>query len=253
MTIVPQDFPYEAQQGEWMCGAAALCMVYRSLGQDARQREVWQSISSKNRSGVLIGRARLMCQDAWSRGLSAVLLQAKDLWLALSDCLANDVRVILRHRFDLKSSAWHFSLVVGIDCDRALLHDPRVGPLRPMNRTEIQALAWPRQDFRHGLWSTDQELGNIIVAFRHAEEETNCCPSCGQQIPEAIGCPRCDCRIPLRPAAALGCADDGNGLGLPFGLCPTRRWQAVLCPFCATRLTYVTGLATSPSTEGADE
>ena len=37
--------PYEQQHEQRSCGAAALCMVYRSLGLPANQSEIWQRVA----------------------------------------------------------------------------------------------------------------------------------------------------------------------------------------------------------------
>src|SRR5262245_49511442 len=98
----PMDaVPYEAQFNAWSCGAACLVMVYRSLGIVAHQREVWQRIARMGHRGQPRGHTKQIAQEALGRGLAALIVQARDPWLAVSRCLAQSsqpVRIIVNHR-----------------------------------------------------------------------------------------------------------------------------------------------------------
>ncbi|MEI4861631.1 hypothetical protein Q8G41_29010, partial [Klebsiella pneumoniae] len=72
------EVPYERQVNTLsprMCGAAALCMVYRSFGVVCSQEEVWPALVAPSATGVPCARTYLLCADALRRGLAAVTLQ----------------------------------------------------------------------------------------------------------------------------------------------------------------------------------
>ena len=65
---------YERQQdadGNRMCGAAALCMVYRFFGVECTQAEVWKAVAGGTRSA----RTRLICVDSLQRGFDALIVR----------------------------------------------------------------------------------------------------------------------------------------------------------------------------------
>src|SRR5437868_12294264 len=91
------DIPFESQRtapDPRMCGAAALCMVYRSFGLPADQGEVWKQVAC-SRQGRRLARTQPLCKDALRRGLSALILEARDPWAALRNCAAHAVQVVL--------------------------------------------------------------------------------------------------------------------------------------------------------------
>src|SRR5262249_52843482 len=103
------EIPYEPQRkvpDARMCGAAALCMVYRSFGIPCEQIEVWEQVARGPR-GRRAARTHVLCQDAGRRGLSGLILQAADPWAALQRCAAHGLRVILNHRLSLAKPDGH--------------------------------------------------------------------------------------------------------------------------------------------------
>ena len=57
------NIPYESQsqtENNRMCGAACLSMVYRSLGKEVPQSEIWEKIAKVNRFGSLASTTHLM-------------------------------------------------------------------------------------------------------------------------------------------------------------------------------------------------
>ena len=89
--IQVSEIPYERQAAGKMCGAAALHMVYASLGTPVPQWELWPSVTG----GHECARTRLLCADALARGLSSVILEARDPWQTLQSCQSQQARVVL--------------------------------------------------------------------------------------------------------------------------------------------------------------
>jgi hypothetical protein len=212
--------PYERQRdigGNQMCGAAALCMVYRSLGVDCIQSELWRAVAAGNQRA----RTRLIAADCLERGFDALIVRAREPWDTLRVCVRGAIRVILNHRGGLGSSQGHYSVLVALDDDRAMIHDPKAGPSRPLRRSELLNL-WlpngPRSEI------TDR----ILVAIAHRSSATACqCPCCQAGIPDSTRCPQCNTVIRLQPATVLGCTGPD---------CPGRLWDSIYCPQCDTRL-----------------
>ena len=76
------DIPYERQSdpaSNRMCGAAALCMVYRSLGMSCSQAEIAAKLPRLEPYANAGSRTYLLAQDALTRGLSAIVLRARTL------------------------------------------------------------------------------------------------------------------------------------------------------------------------------
>jgi Papain-like cysteine protease AvrRpt2 len=211
--------PYERQQdvgGNQMCGAAALCMVYRSLGVDCIQAELWRAVAAGNQRA----RTRLIAADCLERGFDALIVRAREPWDTLRVCVRGAIRVILNHRGDLGSSRGHYSVLVALDDDRAMIHDPGAGPSRSLRRSEFLNLWLPNGP-------RSEITGRILVAIVHRSSKPFACPCCLGVIPESTPCTQCNSTIRLQPAAVLGCADED---------CPGRLWDSIYCPQCDTRL-----------------
>ncbi len=204
--------PYEAQERSDGCAAAALAMVYRSLGIDCSQTELWPRITAPVR-GVPRGKTHLLCRDALSRGLDAVIIRAASPWSTLLRCFNAGVRVVLHHRHSLAHPGGHYSVLVELDDTEIRLHDPAQGPGHRL----------PRELFLH-LWTLGfgEVVGRVLVAI-HPPTKPIHSETCQHDLPESITCVSCGGTIRLRPAEALGCPVEG---------CPNRLWAACYCPWC---------------------
>jgi len=210
-----------------MCGAAALSMVYRSLGIGGTQQEVWERIARGDRHGTRAARTHLLAHDALEQGLAALVVQAADPWQTLTRCAAAGVRAILNHRLKADSPLGHYTVLLGVEGDEAILHDPQLGPRRRLDRAELLELWRPSA-------RRSEIPGHTLVAFSRSGPASASCPRCGTGIPPSIPCPGCRNPIPLRPAAVLGCIEPH---------CPERLWQRIFCPDCDRGLTQVPGPA----------
>jgi hypothetical protein len=206
--------PYEAQERPDGCAAAALGMVYRSLGLECTQAELWPRVSALVR-GARRGRTHLIGRDAQSCGLAAVVFRPASPWEALRGCDGQGVRVILHHRLSASEPAGHYSVLVAIDEASLLLHDPLRGPGRRLGRDEFLALWSPSAH-------SGEVAGHILVAVSASPGEPRC-SFCHSPCPESIDCAGCGSALRLRPSAAVGCLDP---------TCPGRRFEVCFCPWC---------------------
>ena len=213
------EIPYRQQQfegGDRRCGAAALAMVYASLGMADSQGAIWRQIAAASDGKARTARTHLLAQNALGRGLSAVVLQALRPWDLLGACWDSGVRVVLNHRLRLNSPSGHYSVLAGIDGERVILHDPQRGPARQ----------WLRQDFLQ-LWlpavGGGEIAGHVLVAIAPQETKAAMCRVCRTPVAEAVACTGCRHPIPLRLAAAMGCLRAG---------CDARLWKYLFCPYC---------------------
>jgi len=211
--------PYERQedlQTNRMCGAASLSMVYRSFGQTVPQAEIWARISKHNRTGSLASTTYLMAQDALHRGFSALAIQAKHPLQVLRLCRENGVRAVLNHRLKADSPAGHYTVLVDVDPECVVLHDPFFGPSRRLAHAELLELWLPR-------YANTEITGNMIIGVAAQPSTVPPCRLCGAVIPPKADCPNCEKPVSLQPASILGCTGAG---------CPARMWNYVCCPFC---------------------
>src|SRR5262245_29944119 len=213
--------PYESQERPAGCGAAALAMVYRSLGLSCGQEELWSRVS-RPRNGAPRGFTHLLCRDALGRGLCAVIVRPRDPWRTLTACLAASVRVILHHRIAADDPSGHYSVPVDIDDEGVTLHDPLLGASRRLAREELLRLWSPSG-------RSSEVVGNVLVAITD-ESDPGVCPSCEEPLPEKLACAACRFSICLRPAVAVGCLRSG---------CPGRRWEVCYCPSCDMTLWWL--------------
>ena len=209
--------PYEKQQSERMCGAAALCMVYRSLGLAVEQAEVWQAVQGKNALGDPCGDTHLLASDALERGLHALVLKACEPWPALGRCLENGARVVLNHRAATHSWTGHFTVPIQFGDTGVLVHDPQFGPARRISRDDLLTL-WQRN-----ISPLCEISGQVLIAFAAQPSDGVVCSECDVPIPESRTCPSCAREVALQPAAVLGCLNDD---------CPGNVWQTIYCPHC---------------------
>jgi hypothetical protein len=219
MTLAPAAIPYEKQKGsraDQMCGAAALCMVYRSLGLSCTQEEIWPRIGRRHPNGNWSARTYRLAGDALEQGFPALVLRARQPWAALQRCRQHAVRAILNHRVERASLSGHYSVLVDVDDKQAVVHDPLKGPDRQLSQAE---LLWLWQPLAQG----SDISGNVLVAVADKATDPSACAVCGRQVPASFECPRCHRPIPLHPAAVLGCIDPD---------CTGRSWGQIFCPHC---------------------
>lgn len=212
------DLPYERQLfSTHTCGAAALCMVYRSFDAICSQEEVWPAIAA---SGSSRARTYLICADALRRGFAAVTLQVRQALGLLRAALEHEVRVIVHHRQSLNSRWGHYSVLVGMDEEGLAIHDPLLGPAQWFDHAEWLKLWRPGEGNR-------EMRGNLAVFIGPRVAESPRCRTCGQSGPPQRPCPTCRKEIPLRPGLVLGCPDFS---------CPGRAWDLLFCPWCDAEL-----------------
>ncbi len=222
--------PYERQEdvdGNRMCGAAALCMVYRSFGVACTQADVWHAVAGGTRSA----RTRLICVDSLQRGFDALIVRARVPWDLLRVCERNSIRAIVNHRIAQTSPHGHYTVLVGLDDGRAVVHDPKAGPARNLDRTLLLQLWQPNGP-------ASEITGRVLVAIARREHATVVvCSRCQAPIPESARCGRCAATIRLQPAAVLGCVAED---------CCGRLWEALFCPQCDTCRNQITPAGDEP-------
>jgi hypothetical protein len=211
--------PYERQsesQTDRLCGAAAMSMVFGSFGKRVPQAEIWPRIARKSPSGGLTSATYLMAQEALSHGYSALAIQARQPLQALRICRDAGIRAILNHRAKENSPSGHYTVLVDIDQDGVVVHDPADGPSRRMTHRTLLELWRP-------LFPNPEITGNVLIGIADRTEPASPCSVCGIAIPSEIRCGACDKPILLQPSALLGC------VGLS---CAARTWTYLCCPHC---------------------
>jgi hypothetical protein len=229
--LLETAIPYEQQadlMSNRMCGAAALCMVYRSFDIPCSQAEVWPHIARMGASGEPTAPAHRLAADALRRGLGALVVKARDPMAILKRGLASSLRMILNHRIHFDSLGGHYTVLVDLVDDFVILHDPQLGPERRVLQYDLLKLWQPQH-------AGAEITGNVLVAFAQTATAPSSCATCGTMIPESIRCPSCQSQIPLHPAAALGCVQSD---------CPARTWELIFCPTCDAGLPDLSGSAT---------
>lgn len=213
--------PFEKQQDNHSCGPAALAMVYRSLGKVVAQNEIWPEIRQKEGSGRWGSRTYLVCQDALRRGLAGLIIQARQpAWNLLDQCHRHRLRVIINHRLRPDKTSRHFSVLVAVNDDEIVIHDPLHGPEQHHGREAFLELWAPN--------ARGHAAGHIVVALAEpGGRPIPPCPACGREVPAEIRCRVCGKGTQLEPAAALGCADPA---------CPAAVWKRLFCTNCDTEI-----------------
>jgi hypothetical protein len=196
-----------------MCGAAALSMVYQSLGRDVTQDEIWANIKAADRRGAM---THTLAADALSRDFSALIVQLERPLEFLKTCQAHGVRVVLNHRLKPSSAAGHFTVLADLTADQVVLHDPQLGPAQWLRFADLLDLWQPRP-------GVPEVRGNIAVAIADGRKAEWSCPVCQTAVPESITCAGCRQTISLHPRVVLGCVRDD---------CAGRTWTQLFCPRC---------------------
>jgi len=219
------DIPYEKQEDVKTyrtCGAAALAMVYRSLGRDCSQAEIWREVAAPAPKRRWFFKQRWftdthrLCAHALQRGLCAVTIRAKDPLRVLRLCRECSIRVILNHRQSLKSDEGHFTVLVDVTDENVICHDPLKGPSRSVSHNDLLSLWTPKG------WHCEI-TGRILIAITDAPSNKTSCAVCNMPIPASTACPNCEKKIPLQPTDVFGCVNEA---------CPERLWERVVCPHC---------------------
>src|SRR5262249_44289691 len=110
-----------------MCGAAALCMVYRSFGLRATQAELAPRLRGPGAARDAAARSYLLAQDALARGLSAVVFRARDPLRSLRQGQGRPVRLILNHHLNFTAPTGHFTVLIRVAEQEVVVHDPQRG------------------------------------------------------------------------------------------------------------------------------
>lgn len=219
MSTRETHIPYERQseaQGNRLCGAASLAMVYRSFNKAVPQSEIWSRISKRNNLGSLASATYLMAQDAISRGYSAVAIQAKHPLQLLRVSRDAGVRVILSHRLKDDLPTGHYSVLVDLDPSTVTLHDPYFGPGRQLAHAALLDLWQPG-------YPNSEITGNVLIGISDRATPLPACKECGTEMPASVNCAACAKPIALQPAALLGCVGAN---------CASRMWNYLCCPSC---------------------
>jgi hypothetical protein len=217
--------PFEKQtdpQTTRMCGAACLSMVYRSFGKEVPQTEIWPAISKPNRFGVTSSITHLMALNAISRGFSAVAIQARHPLQVLRLCREGGIRAILNHRLQPDASAGHYSVLVDIDAQGVVLHDPLFGPSRRLALEQLLELWQPSI-------ANSEIVGGVLLAIAAAPPPMPACEFCHTPFPSSVACPRCKRPVGLEPGIPMGCINS---------VCISRMWSFLCCPSCDYTWTF---------------
>jgi len=215
---VEYAIPYERQSdadSNRTCGAACLSMVYRSLGIDVPQDEIWKAIAKPNRFGNVASTTHLMVRDALNRGLDAVAVQARHPFFVLRLCRLTGIRVVLNHWLSPDTGAGHYTVLADVSANDVVLHDPYYGPSRHFLQAQLRELWQPVPN--------SEIAGNTLIAVARPQPEDASCEICRAPIPARVACPQCHGGVTLRPAAGLGCISED---------CIVRLWNYVCCPSC---------------------
>jgi hypothetical protein len=199
-----------------MCGAAALCMVYRSFGMSCMQAELAAKLTRTGPFATAGTRSYLLAKDALASGLSAIVLRANDPLSTLSSCQKQRLRAILNHRPRLDSPNGHFTVFVDFAGEHIVVHDPLAGPNTRILQSDLLKMWQP-------LGGTSEITGNVLIVLAQDPHPAPPCRRCGKPIPETSTCPGCGQSIALRPASVLGCVTWS---------CPERAWETLFCPLC---------------------
>lgn len=202
--------PYEQQRDRWSCGAASLCMVYRSLGLPAIQEEVHQRMRLDPLQLLPRGRTLVeLTRDPLTMGLAVIPLRAAHPWAALQTSCRSSLQIVLRHRMRIEHAGGHFSVLRDMEPDAVILHDPTEGPDFRVARERFLAL-W------EGVLSGYESTANTLVAIGPPDRDNLLpCP-----------CPHCARMVMLGSFIEL--------LRVPV-------WQEILCPWCGHCLMNLSG------------
>jgi len=210
--------PFEEQMnsdGQRTCGAAALNMIYKSMGIVVPQEAVWRVISLPDAQGGRFARTYRLALDAMLRGVHAIAFKALDPIRAVQTILADGSSVIMNHRLREDTGYGHYTVALSANDSLIEFHDPEFGPSQKRSTVLMRALWQPKFD---GCEIT----GNFLIAVAPTPAPYKC-DVCGVPSPDNVTCPACDVSFVLQPASALGCVNAG---------CACRLWETVLCPYC---------------------
>ncbi len=222
--------PYERQHDSHnnrTCGAAALTMVYRSLGLSCAQNELWDQIKSVDSFGGFYSKAHKLCLNSLEKGFDSVCFSAKDPIKAIKFCSKYSINCILGHRQFIGSKFAHFTVLVYVKDEAVFIHDPELGSKKGRNREVLfgELLDLFKSDISQG----DYIAENLIIVITNKKANINKCNSCDENFPKIINCPNCNKLIPLSPSLIFGCFNPS---------CLENNIKNLYCPFCDAGLQF---------------
>src|SRR5258708_2258196 len=210
--------PFEAQMngdGQRTCGAAALNMIYKSMGIVIPQQAVWRVISLPDAQTGRFARTYRLAFDAILRGVHAIAFKALDPIQAVQTVLAAGSSVIMNHRLQEDTGDGHFTVALSANDNSIEFHDPQFGPSQKRSTVLMRSLWQPKID-------NCESSGTFLIALAPIGVPHKC-SACGVSSTDSVTCPACNVSFALQPASALGCVNT---------MCARRLWEAVLCPYC---------------------
>ncbi len=161
-------FPYERQIDDHSCGAASLTMIYRYNGLAIRQETVLRETGGSKRAVRLAAHAR-------EKGFRAIAVRLNEAWEGLLSIRKTwpDCGIVLNHRLMTGVAYGHYSVVVDVERDRVVLHDPMFGPHRRWMPETLEKL-WEKPG--------GEIIGKVALLIRRSETARNflaVCPKCG--------------------------------------------------------------------------
>jgi hypothetical protein len=120
------------------------------------------------------------------------------------------------------NSLGHSTVLVDIDEESVVLHDPYFGASRRLPHKDLLDLWQPR-------YANAEIVGNMLIAIAEKAATTPPCSLCGTVIPPAVACAGCGKAVSLEPAVLLGCVGAG---------CSARLWNYICCPLCDHTWTF---------------
>src|SRR5262249_5911 len=97
-------------------------------------------------------------------------------------CRDNGIRAVLNHRLKEDGPAGHFTVLVDINAEHVILHDPFFGASRRVPHVELLELWRPR-------YLNAEIAGNVLIAIALETAALPPCQLCDSPIPSSVDCP----------------------------------------------------------------
>lgn len=213
-----KNFPHEFQESTYGCGAAALTMVYKSLGLKVTQKEVLERVvfTVDQDTGEQSCSTHRMVLDSLLRRFETLHVRAINPIDMLKACQKHSVRAVTHERAGPNRLVGHATAFLGIDDHFVWQHCSALGPFRPIRHNDLLEVMAP-------LGVSDIGWGNWITLISNPFVVKRSCKLCGIEIPEWVTCPECKKSFELKPSAPLGCFQED---------CSGRAWLDISCPYC---------------------
>lgn len=214
-----KDIPFVPQpRGSRYCAAACASMLMNSYDIAHELSDIWDGIKAPNKTGGEYGATYLVARYLLNIGIPALTIRARDPIALLRECEILGIDAILCCRQFPELDYGHSLVLLEVENDHVICHDPEVGPSQRISLNLLAKLFLP-------LGPNSEITPRILTLVGKRSANPSNCLICGSINKQVAQCPNPPCRamVPIPFGVFSACSNH----------CVPSKWvEEIICPGC---------------------